>query len=165
MSESFDIGDADQLAVGAVGEPGERVFLIQARRGAEVVTLKVEKQQVSALAKTLGRLLHSLPAADDVPPAPDVDGALDPDFVVGSLGISYDEQADRVVIVADELVPEEEEPATARIGASRGQVAAFAIAGQRLVESGRPPCPLCGYPLDPRGHVCPRTNGLRPPTP
>ena len=39
----------------------------------------------------------------------------------------------------------------------------LAIAITRLVEAGRPPCPLCGGPLDPRGHDCPRTNGHRPP--
>ena len=33
----------------------------------------------------------------------------------------------------------------------------------RLVEAGRPPCPLCSLPLDPAGHDCPRTNGHRPP--
>ena len=46
---------------------------------------------------------------------------------------------------------------------TREQAAALAIRGTELVEAGRPPCPLCGYPLDARGHVCPRTNGNRPP--
>ena len=41
-------------------------------------------------------------------------------------------------------------PAQARVMASRGSAA---------VESGRPPCPLCGGPLDPSGHLCPRLNG------
>jgi uncharacterized repeat protein (TIGR03847 family) len=40
---------------------------------------------------------------------------------------------------------------------------ALAIAVTRLVEAGRPLCPLCGGPLDPQGHDCPRTNGHRPP--
>ena len=53
--------------------------------------------------------------------------------------------------------------ATARFLATREQMAALAIRATRLVEAGRPPCPLCGYPLDPSGHQCPRTNGFRPP--
>ncbi len=50
-----------------------------------------------------------------------------------------------------------------RIALTREQAAAFAIHATRLVEAGRPPCPLCGFPLDPSGHDCPRTNGHRPP--
>ncbi len=52
----------------------------------------------------------------------------------------------------------------ARFGATRAQVAALARRGMELVESGRPLCPLCGFPLDPEGHACPRTNGNRSPT-
>ena len=28
-----------------------------------------------------------------------------------------------------------------------------------VVSAGRLPCPLCGQPLDPQGHICPRRNG------
>jgi hypothetical protein len=31
----------------------------------------------------------------------------------------------------------------------------------QIVSAGRPPCPLCGLPLDAGGHVCPRQNGHR----
>ena len=53
--------------------------------------------------------------------------------------------------------------AVARFGCTRGQAAALAMRGATLVATGRAACPLCGYPLDPRGHVCPKTNGHRPP--
>jgi uncharacterized repeat protein (TIGR03847 family) len=68
-----------------------------------------------------------------------------------------------VVIVIEELVEENETGAMARIAVTREQAGAFAIHATQLVESGRPPCPLCGAPLDPSGHECPRTNGHRPP--
>ncbi len=35
----------------------------------------------------------------------------------------------------------------------------FVVRAARIVASGRPPCPLCGAPLDPQGHICPRRNG------
>jgi uncharacterized repeat protein (TIGR03847 family) len=64
----------------------------------------------------------------------------------------------------EELVGGDEADADeVRLSMSREQAAALAIRGTQLVESGRPPCPLCGFPLDPRGHACPRTNGHRPP--
>jgi uncharacterized repeat protein (TIGR03847 family) len=75
--------------------------------------------------------------------------------------VSYDEDADRVVIVADELVEEGEEGARARITATREQVAALSVRGAEAVAAGRPPCPLCGQPLDAQGHTCPRLNGHR----
>jgi len=65
--------------------------------------------------------------------------------------------------VVEELVEEDEEGLVARISLTREQAAAFAIRATQLVEAGRPPCPLCGLPLDPAGHDCPRTNGHRPP--
>jgi len=38
---------------------------------------------------------------------------------------------------------------------------AFVKRALALVAAGRPPCPFCGFPLDPGGHVCPRANGYR----
>ena len=163
MSESYELLDVDKLTVGAVGEPGQRLFLLQARAGAAVVTLKVEKVQVAALAAHLGTVLQGLPQPGALPEDLDLDEPAEPEWVVGSLAASYDEVLDRLLLVAEEAVPEGEEAAEARFSLTREQVAAVAIHGTRLVEAGRPPCPLCGYPLDQRGHDCPRTNGHRPP--
>jgi uncharacterized repeat protein (TIGR03847 family) len=166
VSESFELLDVDKLTVGTVGVPGQRLFLLQARAGSAVVTLKVEKVQVAALAAHLGTMLQSLPRPGDLPDddALELDEPAEPAWVVGSLAASYDDVLDRLLLVVEEAVPEDEEGAQARFGLTREQVAALAIRGTRLVEAGRPPCPLCGYPLDQRGHDCPRTNGHRPPT-
>ena len=50
----------------------------------------------------------------------------------------------------------------ARFSLTRGQVASFVVRAATLVAAGRPPCPLCGRPLDPEGHVCIKTNGHNP---
>ncbi len=73
--------------------------------------------------------------------------------------VLYDEDADRVVLLAEELVEEGDEAASARITATRAQIAALAVHGAEVVAAGRPPCPLCGNPLDPEGHICPKLNG------
>jgi uncharacterized repeat protein (TIGR03847 family) len=172
MSE-YEFEDAEQVAVAAVGEPGQRVFLLHVRKGKLAVTLKVEKQQVAALVAYLVRLLQTVPlqaserGEEPAMPEPDVD--VEPDFVVGSLAVTYDEVADRVVLVAEEVAEPSEDAEDVRTGSSarlvvtRVQAAALAKEGKRLVEGGRPPCPFCGYPLDQRGHVCPRANGAHPP--
>lgn len=163
MSPSLDLGDLDRFAVGARGSVGRRTFLLQCQTGSALLTLKVEKQQVAVLAEYLGRLLRDLPRPGHLPEHLDVEEPAEPHWVVGTLGVSYEEHADRVALVAEELVPEDEDGDSAHFTITREQAAAFAIRATALVEAGRPPCPLCGLPLDPSGHQCPRTNGHRPP--
>ncbi len=163
MSETFDLGDLERFTVGTVGPVGRRVFLLQCASGAVTLTVKVEKQQVAVLAEYLVRLLGDLPRAEEVPEDLELDDAGEPRWVVGTLGVSYDEDSDRIVLVAEELVAEGEDGDVARCAVTRAQAAAFAIRATSLVEAGRPPCPMCGLPLDPAGHECPRTNGHRPP--
>jgi uncharacterized repeat protein (TIGR03847 family) len=174
MSSSFDLSAVQRLTVGTVGPVGKRTFYLQARQDDQLVTLKMEKQQVGALAQLLSEILADRPPRGPVPS--DAELALEEpvlaEWSVGTLRIDYDRDGDQVVLVAEELivVDEDDEDAEqeasggmARLAATREQVAALARRGAALVEAGRPPCPLCGYPLDPEGHSCPRTNGHRPP--
>jgi uncharacterized repeat protein (TIGR03847 family) len=184
VAEDFEFANPDRVTVGTVGPVGERVFLLQVRQGPTLKTLKLEKAQVSALARFLGRMLAELERPGELPTGDELalEAFGEPDFVVRSLGVSYDDNLDRIIIVADEvdrteaatdiealfdlaedLEPESGAGESVRLAMTREQAAALAIRGTELVEAGRPPCPLCGYPLDPRGHVCPRTNGHRPP--
>jgi len=174
MSNSFDLPAVQRITVGTIGPVGKRTFYLQARQDDQLVTLKLEKQQVGALADHLQAALADLPATGAAPPD---EGALEleepvlAEWAVGTMRIDYDRDADLVVLVAEEIsvagdeeTDERREGGIARLGATRDQVAALAHRGASLVEAGRPPCPLCGFPLDPQGHSCPRTNGHKPPT-
>ena len=168
MSSSFELPSVQHLTVGAVGEPGHRTFYLQGRQDDQLVTLKIEKQQVRVLAERLLELLRdTLPIA---PPAPELAEPVLAEWAIGALRILDDRDSDQIVLMAEEVaeLDEEGEPlatgAMARFGASRTQVAALARRGMELVEAGRPLCPLCGFPLDTEGHSCPRTNGNRSPT-
>ena len=167
MTDEADYNDPDHCTVGVIGEVGHRLFLFYCRQGLTETTVKVEKQQIAVLASYLGRIVKELGRPGHLPDDPSFDGTEDPEWVVGTIGVSYDEELDRVVVVLEEVHDEEEEEAETghvlRIALTREQAAAFAIHATRLVEAGRPPCPLCGLPLDPSGHDCPRTNGHRPP--
>lgn len=158
-----DLDAPDDFTVGAVGPVGERVFLLQCRQGADELTLKVEKQQVAVLASYLARIVGEVGRPGSLPVDVAFHESEEPAWVVGTIGVSYDEGTQRIVVVAEEMVEEDEESSVARFSLSLEQAAAFAIAATSLVEAGRPPCPLCGLPLDPSGHDCPRTNGHRPP--
>src|SRR3989442_12255679 len=111
MSESFDLPQVDRLTADAVGPPGRRVFYLQARRGAELVSLKLEKQQVAALAGYLTAMLADLPAIsdsgdEDIGDDLALEEPVEPAWTVGSIGVAYGEQTDRIVILVGELVQE-----------------------------------------------------------
>ncbi len=158
---SYDLPAPDVFTTGTVGPPGRRAFYFQARDGETTVTLPCEKQQVGALAEYFDGLL------DDLEPTPygiaagdlQLDEPFEEGWRVGSIGVAYDEPGDRIVVVLEELVEEEEEEgASLRVRLTRAQVAAFVSHARTLVAAGRPPCRLCGLPLDPDGHACPRLN-------
>jgi uncharacterized repeat protein (TIGR03847 family) len=163
----FDLSDVDRFTAGTVGPPGHRVFFLQAAVGEEIVSLQLEKGQVAALAQYLAELLHDLPTPADaeVPSDMDLLEPVEPEWIVGQLGVVFDESRDRMVVRADELVLEDEEDddsvtlGMARMALTRGQVQAFVVRATLLLSSGRPPCPLCGRPIDPEGHMCIKTNG------
>ena len=164
MSESFDLRDVDHCTVGTIGDPGQRIFYLQARSNAQLVALRLEKQQVAALAHYLRQALEDLPELDEgeLIPAGELIEPVVAEWVVGAMGVAYDDTAEAFVIAAEELVDEEDpvvEPGHARFHLSRARVAGFVIRADETVAGGRPPCPICGGPMDPAGHNCPRSNG------
>lgn len=170
MTESHDFEAVDRFTAGAVGEPGARTFLFQARAGAVVVTVKCEKQQVAALSEYLQGVLADLPAVEgEVAVDLDLEPA-DPQWVAGTLSVAYDDVADRIVILVEEVGEGDDEDDllgpdrnSLRVRLTRPQVTALVEHAVALVEGGRPPCPVCGNPKGP-DHACPRTNGHGPPS-
>jgi uncharacterized repeat protein (TIGR03847 family) len=178
MNQDFtpDIFTADYL-----GRPGSRVFYIQARGDFGSVTYLVEKQQVAVLADKLRELLVMVDPADTVAGAePARDPALglmeptEPEWRIGMMGLTYEEAEQRVLVLVravEEQAPDEEpvldddadEPGV-QFHLRRDQVRAFILHALAVVAEGRPLCQLCGLPIDPEGHICPASNGHRPPT-
>lgn len=208
MSASFELSEPERVTIGTVGPAGARTFYLQARQVDRLVTLKLEKQQVGALAELLAELLSDLPDPGDAPDPStmELEEPVLAEWVVGGMQLSYDTSADRIVLLAEEAVlmgsdaPGETDPegdvtpegnvtpegdvtgagdvtragdepgagdgegAIGRLAFTRAQASALIARGAELVTAGRAPCPLCGYPLDPSGHACPKTNGHRAPT-
>jgi uncharacterized repeat protein (TIGR03847 family) len=188
MSPSQDFPAPEVFTAGTVGPLGQRTFYIQARQADVLLTLKAEKEQVSALAEYLAELLEKLGApTSGVAPSPELAEPIVPAWAVRSLAVGYDGEQKRIVIVAEELRerpegegdaeeeegPEEEgeeeaadaaegrdpDAASARFALDRTQAAAFVQRARALVQAGRPSCPICGRPMNPTGHICPRRNG------
>jgi uncharacterized repeat protein (TIGR03847 family) len=170
--EVFDLNPVDWITTDAIGEPGQRVFYIQARKGHRLVTVICEKEHVAALAAATEQVLLSLVDGDAdevVDPDPAIDEGmdleypLDPVFRAGEVNLGYDRVSGRLVVIAYELMAEEDDakPSVARFWASLEQMRAFGLHGEKVVAAGRPRCAMCGQPIEPEGHFCPRRNGHR----
>ncbi|WP_110205557.1 DUF3090 domain-containing protein [Nocardioides daejeonensis] len=175
---SFD--PPDRFVAGTVGQPGQREFFLQAREGRRVASVSLEKQQVAVLASRIDDLLDDLMGSAEtatVIPALAPRDLLDSDpleqpiaaeFRGGTMTLSWDAADERIVI---EVFPfdeaeleglEEQEPAEVfLVRMSAGMARAFVKRAETVVSSGRPPCPFCGGPIDPDGHLCVRANGFR----
>lgn len=166
MSQSFDFTDARSVVPGAVGEPGRRTFFLQAHTDDGIVSFKVEKQQVAALCEYFESVLADLPdaAGEAAVAAATAVAPTEVQWAVGSLGVAWDEDDGRLIVVAEELILDDDEPtddrdsATARFHLTRPQIETFVGLGNDLVQAGRPACRLCGRPIDVDGHTCPRLN-------
>ncbi|QNG18733.1 DUF3090 domain-containing protein [Rhodococcus triatomae] len=171
----------DRFVAGTVGEPGDRAFYLQAVHDARVVSVLLEKQQVQVLADRMGLLLDEVHRrfGTEVPlqPAEPEDvkplvTPIDAEFRVGTMGLGWDADAEAVVVELlavsetdfDESVvldDSEEGPDAVRVFLTPIQAREFSLRSERVIAAGRAPCPLCGEPLAPEGHVCIRTNGYR----
>ena len=163
-----DLNPVQYVTADAVGPPGERVFYLQARQGTNLVTLLVEKEQVQALALSVEQMLEELEkrrpqSASEMELVSQYDLVLrepiEPLFRVGQIGLGYDEERDMLIVVAQELTEDDTEMSVVRIWATRAQMKAMSQHSLEVVAAGRPTCPLCGSPMDPEGHFCPRRNG------
>lgn len=166
---NIELHMVSRITIGTVGPPGKRVFLLQASDALDTITLKLEKEQARALAHATEELLENLDAeyppdesAYETPPLADLmlQNPLEPLFQIGQIGLGYDRNRDMIVLAVQELILDENEtPSTARFWVTRAQVRALGRYTLEVVEQGRPTCPLCGGPIDPDGHFCPRRNG------
>ncbi|HEY8451244.1 MAG: DUF3090 family protein [Micromonosporaceae bacterium] len=168
----------ERFVVGTVGEPGDRTFYLQASGDGRVVSVVLEKVQVSLLAEKLEELLAEARrrfgvAADEIAEIDNdpLQAPIEEEFRVGTLGLAFDVDTSTVVIEAIEVGDgdadeSEDDLDRLRVRITPAETRAFIERARRVVAAGRPPCPLCGQPLDPTGHVCPRHNGYhRYPTP
>jgi uncharacterized repeat protein (TIGR03847 family) len=173
MADEYEFGSVDFITVGTIGPPGQRIFHLQAKQDDDLLTLTIEKEQASALADTILALIEKIQedlglTLDEVNlQKVDLDllEPILPLFRVAQMGLGYDDAADVLVLVVNELLPEDAatEPRSARIVATRAQMQALALHTQDVVGQGRPICGNCGRPIDPDGHFCPKSNGHKKP--
>jgi uncharacterized repeat protein (TIGR03847 family) len=162
----YDLNPITRVLIGALGEPGHRVFYLQARQGTTLITLQAEKEQIASLSTGIVEMLDRLGkrgGREEQTSTYDValEEPLEPLFHIGQLGLGFDKEHDLLVIVAYEVAAEQDAKSVnyVRFWGTREQMRALAQHAAEVVASGRPICVLCGKPIDPEGHFCPRRNG------
>ena len=167
----IDVDPCDHITADAIGNPGQRVFYLQAYQDQRTITILIEKAQLQSLAIGVEQFLSQINQQN-----PDLEEAsgefsevhmrihppVDPLFRAGEIGLGYDKERDRIVIFTKELLTEEQEPESAaqiRFWATRSQMRKLARWSADVVNRGRPLCPQCGQPMEAEGHFCPKKNG------
>lgn len=162
MSLYRDYESAEAFTAGVVGLPGARTFFLQFGDASDMLSIKCEKEQISALAVFLRKTLEDAPAVS--PGSIRASSFVEPDgaaFALGSVGLAYDRRDDHLILQFEELSPDDDpefDASRVRVRISRAQAVAFCEHADRLVRAGRPPCAFCGLPINRDGHACPKMN-------
>lgn len=177
----YEFNPVERFVAGTVGAPGDRTFFIQARTGSRVVSVVVDKSQVIALGERTKIMLREIKKSDptvfvkavDVDDAP-LEQPIFEEFRAGVIAMAWDAENSLIVYelremtssddgVEEEVVFSEKDLSTdlLRVHVSPTQAASFSKRCLSLASAGRMPCPFCGIPIDPSGHLCPRSNGYR----
>jgi uncharacterized repeat protein (TIGR03847 family) len=159
-----------RFITGTVGEPGERAFFLQCRSSTRLFSVALEKAQVQAITARLDVMIAEIRKAnpliiveefptDDAP----LESPVETEFQIGAMSLAWNEETSLICCELYELEEDEEESEgeIAEINITIGMAVAFSARSKAVVNAGRLPCPFCGIPIDPRGHLCPRANGYR----
>jgi uncharacterized repeat protein (TIGR03847 family) len=167
----FIFDEPDRFVAGTVGEPGDRSFYLQARKGSALVSVGIEKAQVAALAERMDDLLDAaeVPGGTASGEGPGLEEPIVELFRVGAMALAWDGTNGAIVIEAQtptedgeyvELPDDAEDgPDLLRVRIDAVDARGFVQRAAALLQAGRPLCPFCGQPLDPQGHFCARGNG------
>jgi uncharacterized repeat protein (TIGR03847 family) len=170
--------DVSRFTVGTIGLPGDRTFFLQFRTSNVVISTSLEKSQVAALSERISYMLREIRSIHPLSPKPilvrdslPLDIPVLDEFRVGSIAIFYDEASEKIQVDLrqidlnnDDMEIEPtllDEIEVIRIFVTPTQALIFADRAELVIAAGRQPCPFCGLPIDPQGHLCARANGYR----
>jgi uncharacterized repeat protein (TIGR03847 family) len=166
----YEFTNPERFVAGTVGEPGERAFYLQVRASTRLFCVAVEKAQVQAISSRLEIMIAEIRKSNPLMiveklPTDDaqLESPIDAEFQIGAMSLAWDDESKLISVELFELEDDEEdsEGEVVVINISIAMAAAFCARSKAVVNAGRLPCPFCGIPIDPRGHLCPRANGYR----
>ena len=183
----YDLGAVVSIEALTFGEPGLRTFRVDAHSGSAISSVWMEKEQLLQLGVYLRDMVGRLSKEDrdkesDLREDVWSGGDLNIDFKAGQMLLSYDKDSNAFYLQAYERenieLPEgdsphgsegsdpqsddaNENPETESVGywITTAQAIVLSEESLKICAAGRPTCFLCGQPINPDGHACPRANG------
>lgn len=164
-SARHDFGEAVSVDAESIGQPGQRRFRLLVRASAQTAAIWMEKQQLEGIGAWFEEIIQKLDEEQpntepDVEPTP-FEASFDVELQATQIALGYQEEQERFAIQAFDAESTPSEPAF-HCMLSRGQCRVLGRKIAEVIGGGRQTCPLCGTPMDPTGHTCPKTNGHAP---
>jgi uncharacterized repeat protein (TIGR03847 family) len=160
----YPLGSPSTIIVETFGQPGKRTFRVVIESGAAKTDVWLEKEQLLQLGLYLQEAIRTISeeerSRESIPGETSWTGedAL-VEFKARQMQLSYDVPANSFYLVAYEGEESEDDLASVSCWITPVQAQKLSEDSLTICASGRPPCFLCGSPIDPDGHVCPRANG------
>ena len=167
-SVRYPLGALSSIDVETFGEPGRRTFRLVLKAGAANISVWLEKEQLFQLGVSLQEAVRRLSAEQRAGPSgptgPEWSGEeLSLEFKASHMLLKYETSGNAFYLEAhegdDEDRPQDREGASVSGGIGIAQSVTLAEEALKICAAGRPPCFLCGLPINPEGHICPRANG------
>ena len=165
----YQFGALSSILAEAFGEPGKRTFRLKMESGVSPnvasASVWLEKQQLHQLATYIQEIAtpHSSSGGSNPPPEPPwSEGPASVEFKVGKLALGHDRESNCFLLVAYDVEDDDSETATLSFWITMDQGRELSKDSLEVCAAGRPECFLCGQPIDPEGHMCPRANGHAP---
>jgi uncharacterized repeat protein (TIGR03847 family) len=163
-SAEHEFGVAQDIDAEAIGQPGQRRFRLLVRSETQTAAIWMEKQELDGigtwLEESLVRIKKDKPGPDEPEPVPEPFGEVfNLTLQARQIGLGYVEGDNlfAVLVTSDESTSASTPTFRCQFRPAQARVLRAKIAA--VVAAGRPICPLCEAPMDPSGHVCPRSNG------
>jgi uncharacterized repeat protein (TIGR03847 family) len=160
----YPLGALASIDAEAFGQPGRRTFRLIMEAGPARSYVWLEKEQLFQLGVYLQEAIRSLSEEDrgrqSQPGDPGWSGQeASIEFKARQLLLNYDVPANSFYLQAHEADESDEEAASVSCWITPDQAQRLGEEALRICAAGRPSCFLCGLPINPEGHVCPRANG------
>ena len=162
----YSLGAVSHIVPNTFGEPGQRTFNLVLESGEARCTVWLEKEQLFQLGIYLQEAVESLSDEDKARETQEKEPAwtgegISLDFKVGQVLLNYDQDSNSFRMLAYEREEEEatEDGASVSFWMRLQQAGSVSEEALQICAAGRPRGFLCGLPINPDGHVCPRANG------
>ena len=116
MGNVIELNPVDFVTIGTIGPKGQRTFHLQSGKDNRIVSFTIEKEQAHALSSAIAEMLDDIDEHDDSRTEADFSQLdmdlrepIEPLFRIAQMGLAYESNDNKIILVAQEFVPQEDE--------------------------------------------------------